>query len=71
MDEALHRRLGAVERRQRIVITLLVIPYVLAALWFLFGTGAGGLVFTVVGTSFLLLIGTLYLGYRGRRPSRR
>jgi hypothetical protein len=71
MDDALRRRLDRIERRQRIVIALLVIPYALAALRFLFGVGAGGIVFTVAGMSVLLLLGTLFLGYRGRRPSRR
>jgi hypothetical protein len=28
MDESLHERLGTIERRQRLVVALLVVPYV-------------------------------------------
>ncbi|MFC6785345.1 hypothetical protein ACFQFH_05270 [Halobaculum halobium] len=62
MDDALRQRLDSIERRQRIVIALLVIPYVLGVLRFRISFGAGRIVFTVVGTSVILLVGIRYVG---------
>ncbi|MFC7098567.1 hypothetical protein [Halobaculum marinum] len=71
MDEALRQRLDAIESRQRIVIALLVIPYVLGVLQFALSFDARGIVLTVGAMFFAILLGIGYVGYRGRQPSRR
>jgi hypothetical protein len=73
MDEAaLHRRLDAIERRQYLVLALLVLPYLVGGLSLLVGAvEAGTLVAAGIGAVLLVFLGLLYAGYRARQPSRR
>jgi hypothetical protein len=73
-ESALHRRLDAIERRQYLVLGLLVVPYVVGVASFLLrgiSVSAGTLVVLGVGVVFVCFLGLLYAGYRARLPSRR
>lgn len=69
MDDALHRRLDAIERRQTWILALLVLPYALGALSFLLAD-RGTAILVGVGGLLLLFAGGIYLGFSARRPSR-
>jgi hypothetical protein len=75
MDEsALHRRLDAIERRQYLILAVLVVPYLIGAASFLvrgFDLDAGTLVVAGVGVVFACFLALVYAGYRARQPSRR
>jgi heme A synthase len=73
MDEsALHRRLDAIERRQYLILGLLVVPYLIGVASFLLrGFDAGTLVLAGVGVVVACFLALVYAGYRARQPSRR
>jgi hypothetical protein len=73
MDEsALHRRLDAIERRQYLILAVLVVPYLTGVASFLVrGFDAGTLVLAVVGVVVAGYRALVYAGYRARQPSRR
>lgn len=71
-EAALQRRLDAIERRQRLVLALLVLPYLTVGVSLLVGAfDVGSLVVAIIGVVMLLVVAVLYSGYRARRPSRR
>ncbi|WP_277553164.1 hypothetical protein [Halobaculum limi] len=73
MDDSLQSRLDSVERRQRIVIALLVVPYLITGadlLWSVVLTDPGWLFIGLLLFVALALGGLGYVGYRGRRSSR-
>ena len=75
MDEsALHRRLDAIERRQYLILGLLVVPYLIGVASFLLrgvSISAGTLVVLGVGVVFACFFALVYAGYRARQPSGR
>ena len=75
MDEsALHRRLDAIQRRQYLILALLVVPYLIGVASFLLrgvSVSAGTLVLAGVGVVVACFAALLYVGYRARQSSRR
>jgi hypothetical protein len=72
MDDALHRRLDDIERRQRRILALLVLPYLVGLAGLFFSSVDFETVFWFAfGVVALAFVALLYIGFRSRRPSRR
>ena len=72
MDDALQHRLDAIERRQYLILAVVILPYLFAAGRFLLQTfGVTALLAAGVGCVMLLFTGAVYIGYLAHQPSRR